>query len=71
MSDEFLQSIMKDSARIVNHHDKQINEQAMKHGAVPQNTKIDAGSNTKAYLMEQIENMEQQINHLKQIVGRL
>jgi len=68
ISDDFLKTIMNDSKKIVEKQDNAINES--------QHLPKDIGSNkssssTKAYLMEQIEAMEQQIFHLKSVIGRL
>ena len=68
ISDDFLKTIMSDSKKIVEKQNESINES--------QHLPKDIGSNkssssTKAYLMEQIEAMEQQIFHLKSVIGRL
>ena len=70
ISDDYLAELMNDSKKIIAAEDKKINESSINKNVVPQNTTMDS-SNTKKYLMEQIESMEQQINHIKSIIGRM
>ena len=69
MSEDFLASIMQDSAKIVAAEDKKLNEASVRQTGSPINNS--SSSSTKEYLMEQITSMEQQINHIKSIIGRM
>lgn len=71
ISDDFLKSIMSDSAKLHSVAEEKIEEQKMQLAAIPKDIKSSVSEGSKAYLIEQIISLERQISHLKEVIGRM
>jgi DNA-binding ferritin-like protein len=66
IDDDFLKSIMSDSARIIKNQESVIKEEQVVNKPTSHGS-----SSTKKYLIEQIAQMEQQLFHIKSILERM
>ena len=68
ISDDFLKDIMSESKKI---HDISESSHPTEASAPVANERKSSGGSTKSYLLEQLDEMAQQINHLRSIAERM
>jgi len=68
ISDDFLNDIMSESKKI---HDINENRNPTESSKPVMKQQSSGSSNTKGYLLEQLDEMAQQINHLRKIAEKM